>query len=302
MSESAAAVADAPKKNYNSLVEKLDELPTLPAVVYELSQIINDPMTSTTEIEKVMEQDQSLTAKVLKLINSAYYAIPGGVTSLSRAIGYLGLDTVNQLVLSTSILKALEVNGPTRFDLNKFWQHAIGVGIAAECIAKSVRHRSPADLFTSGLVHDIGKVAIYILDPDLLVSTSKHATENSLTLAEAEEALQVPKHTVLGQLLAKKWNLPVSIQYPILYHHQKDIAKRVGVTPDLNINVDIVLLANILIQALKFGNSGHTKIQGAPKAVLERLAIEPANLPNTLADIKNALDNAQGFLSLIQGK
>src|SRR4249920_2508515 len=110
-------VASAPKKDYNQIVEKLDDLPTLPTVVYELSQLINDPMSSTNEIEKVMEQDQSLTTKVLKLINSAYYGIPGGVSRLSRAIGYLGFDTVNQLVLSTSIIKALEIKGPTRFDM-----------------------------------------------------------------------------------------------------------------------------------------------------------------------------------------
>ena len=298
MSEVAAVAA---KKDYNYLVERLDELPTLPSFVYELGQLINDPMSSTNEIEKVMEQDQSLTTKVLKLINSAYYAIPGGVTSLARAIGYLGFDTVNQLVLSTSILKALEVKGPTRFDLNKFWQHAIGVGIASECLAKHIHHRTPADLFTAGLIHDIGKVAMYIIDPDLLVNISKHAIDNNLTIHETEIALELPKHEVIGHLLAKKWNLPVSIQYCILYHHQKESTKRVGVGPDLSRNVDIVLLANILVNALKFGHSGHEKAQGVPKQALERLGIQAAQLPKAIEEIRSALNNAEGFLNVIMG-
>ena len=104
-----------------TIIAKLDELPTLPAIVYELSRIINDPMSSTTDVEKVMANDQSMTAKVLQLVNSAYYAIPGGVTSLSRAIAYIGFDTVNQLVLSASILKSLETKGSPAYDVNEFW-------------------------------------------------------------------------------------------------------------------------------------------------------------------------------------
>ncbi len=298
MSDAPAPVA---KKDFNYLLERLDELPTLPSVVYELSQLINDQMSSTNEIERVMEQDQSLTTKVLKLINSAYYSIPGGVTRLSRAIGYLGFDTVNQLVLSTSILKALEVKGPTRFDLNQFWQHAIGTGIAAEAIAKFTRHKNPPDLFTAGLVHDIGKVAIYIIDPDLLVNTCKYAVDNTMTYAEAEDATGGPKHEMIGQSLAKKWNLPLSIQVAIQFHHQKDSQRRLGIGPELTRNVDIVLLANLLIHALKFGNSGHAKVQGAPKAVLERLTITQNQLPKVIDDIKQGLAAAEGFLKIITG-
>src|ERR1700731_5475330 len=107
-----------------AIVARLDELPTLPSIVYELSQVINDPMSSTGDVEKIMANDLSLTSKVLSLVNSAYYAIPGGVSSLSRAIGYIGFDTVSQLVLCASILKALEIKGPQRFDLNLFWKHS----------------------------------------------------------------------------------------------------------------------------------------------------------------------------------
>src|SRR5262245_5041227 len=136
-----------------SLLARLDEIPSLPSIVYELSQVINDPMSSTNDVEKIMANDLGLTSKVLRLVNSAYYAIPGGVSSLGRAIGYIGFDTVNQLVLSASILQALENKGPQRFDVNEFWKHSIGVGMASETIGKYVQHPTPADLFTCGLVH-----------------------------------------------------------------------------------------------------------------------------------------------------
>jgi HD-like signal output (HDOD) protein len=270
--------------------------------VDELSQLINDPMSSTNEIEKVMEQDQSLTAKVLKLINSSYYGIPGGVSRLSRAIGYLGFDTINQLVLSASILKALEVKGPSRFDLNRFWQHAIGVGIASEVIAKFMRHKNPSDLFTAGLVHDIGKVALYIIDAELFLSVVQQAAEKKSTFAEAEDSLGAPKHEILGHALSQKWNLPPAIQAVIRFHHQKDAGRRSGLGPELTRNVDIVLLANLLVHALKFGNSGHDRVQGAPKTVLERLTVTPTQIPKLIEDIKSGLQSADGFLKIIQEK
>src|SRR5437868_2853828 len=128
-----------------SITSRLDELPTLPTVVYELSRVINDPMSSTSDVEKIMANDQSLTIKVLKLANSAYYAIPGGVTSLQRAIGYIGYDTINQLVLSASIMKALDAQTSEQFNLNEFWKHAIGVAMAAETTARFVHYKTPSD-------------------------------------------------------------------------------------------------------------------------------------------------------------
>ncbi len=284
------------------IVAKLEELPTLPAIVYELSKVINDPMSSTTDVEKIMTNDQSLTAKVLRLVNSAYYAIPGGVNSLSRAIAYIGFDTVNQLVLSASILKALETKGPQRYDMNEFWKHSIGVGIAAETIAKFVNHPTPADLFTCGLVHDMGKVALYTIEQDTMLAIIKHAEENGLSYLEAETALGIPSHTLIGHLLAQKWKLPPTIGACIAYHHVKDLSARNGVKVDMNRNVDIVFLANLLTHALKFGKSGHAKVHGAPKEVLERLSINPErDLKALLTEIRASLDKATEFLRVLGG-
>lgn len=286
----------------DAIISRLEELPTLPSIIYELSQVINDPMSSTQDIEKLMANDQSLTTKVLKLVNSAYYAIPGGVTSLGRAIGYIGFDTVNQLVLSASILKALEVTGPQKFDLNQFWQHAIGVGIASETLAKAVRHPTPADLFTCGLVHDMGKVALYTLHPEVVLELVAHAKTNACSFIEAEEALNIPKHTLIGQALAKRWQLPATIQAVIRHHHNQGSERRGGLTVEFNLNVDIVVLANILIHALKFGNSGHDKVLGAPKELLARLTIDPdKGLKPLLLEIKASLEKASDFLRVLGG-
>ena len=282
-----------------TIIDRLDELPTLPSIVYELSRVINDPMSSTGDVERIMANDQSLTIKVLKLANSAYYAIPGGVSSLQRAIGYIGYDTIHQLVLSASIVKALSAQGSEKFDLNQFWKHAIGVAMAAETTARFVHYKTPSDLFTCGLVHDMGKVAAYIIAPDMFLETIAFAQANGLSLHEAEGQLGVPTHTMLGRELGTKWRLPGLITASAAHHHQKETNLRAGLSSEMNNVVDIVYLSNLLIHALQFGHSGHVKVLGVPKDVLERMRLTPDKLKELIAKIRESIANADNFLKII---
>ena len=284
------------------LLQSLESLPTLPVIVYELTDLINDPMSSTNEIEKVMINDQSMTTKVLRLVNSAYYAIPGGVTSVSRAIAYLGFDTVNQLVLGSAIIEALKCEDNELFKLEPFWQHSVGVAIASETIAKHINLTKQTDIFTSGLVHDMGKIALANIAPEILTTSCKIAQAASISMDEAEKQMGAPQHTEVGALLAKRWKLPGVIENVVRHHHQPDSLRRGGVSSEMNQTVDIVMLANLLIHALKFGNSGHNKIEGAPKALLERLSIQADSIKPIMIKIKEALQSADGFLKIIGTK
>jgi HD-like signal output (HDOD) protein len=287
--------------NSQTIVDRLDELPTLPTIVYELSRVINDPMSSTSEIEKIMANDQSLTTKVLRLANSAYYAIPGGVTSLSRAIAYIGFDAINQLVLSASIMKALDAKASPHFEPMQFWKHSIGVAMAAEATAKYVQHKTPSDLFTCGLVHDMGKIALYIIAPEEFARTLAYAKEKNVTLSDAEVAIGTPRHTTIGRELAVKWRLPQLIQTSAAYHHQKDTAARASISQEMNLVVDVVFISNLLIHALQFGDSGSPKVAGVPKEVIERLHLNPEKLKELIAKIRASLESADGFLKIIGG-
>lgn len=290
----------ARKLTEDYIISKIDELPTLPTIIYELNQVINDPMSSTNEIEKIMVNDVSITTKVLKLANSAYYAIPGGVTTLARAIAYLGFDTVNQLVLSSSIVSALKIDGPPVFEMGAFWKHCIGVGIASEVIAKEVNHPLPSDLFTSGLVHDMGKIALLTIQADSVIEVVQFAEKNDLSFSDAEKELHAFTHTHIGGLLAEKWRLPLVMQACVKHHHKKESNQREGISSDLSQSVDMVYLANILIHALQFGNSGHTKRTGAPKEIMERLAIDPTEgFKKLLFQIKSSLASAEEFIKII---
>jgi HD-like signal output (HDOD) protein len=292
-------MAVAEKVSAQSIASRLDELPTLPKVVYELSRVISDPMSSTSDVERIMSSDQSLTTKVLKLANSAYYAIPGGVSSLQRAIAYIGYDTIHQLVLSASIIKALSAKGSAHFDLNQFWKHSLGVAMAAEATARFVHYKTPSDLFTCGLVHDMGKVALYIILPEVFFNTLEVAKEKNLSFAEAENIVDGPKHNLVGRDLASKWRLPAIIQASAGYHHSTEAATRGGLSAEMNLVVDIIFLSNLLIHALQFGHSGHTKVLGVPKDVLERMQLSPDKLKELIGKIKVSIQSADNFLKVI---
>lgn len=292
----------APKLSADDILNKTDELPTLPTIVQELTQVINDPMSSTSEVERLMSKDQSLTTKVLKLANSAYYAIPGGVSTLGRAIAYLGYDTVHQLALSASIFSTLGVDASnSEFSVKEFWRHSFGAAVAAETIGKQIRHPSPADLFTCGLVHDMGKIAYFILAQDDFLQVVRTAKADGTSFADAETKLEAPKHTLVGARLALKWRLPSQIQAAVKQHHQRDATIRGGLSADLNRTVDVIYLANLLIHAMKFGNSGHSKVVGAPVDVMERLSINPqTDLKKVLLEIKQNLERAADFLKVLE--
>lgn len=291
----------APKLDFSKLIKTINELPSLPAIVYELNRVISDPMASTQNVENVMSNDIGITAKVLNLANSSYYAIPGGVSSLGRAISFIGFDTIHQLVLSTTIIKALSVGGDqTHFNINEFWKHSVGVGIASETIAKYVSHPNPSDLFTAGMIHDMGKIALFVGATEQLLSICSQSENKNKTFIEIEQEFGQMPHTELGKILGEKWKLPKAILAVARYHHEFNPMKRGALSSDLNLNVDIVILANLLIHAMKFGYSGHRRVLGAPEDLLARLMISSkTDLPPLLKQIKHNLDQASGFIQSI---
>lgn len=290
----------AQKITYNDLNERLNDLPTLPTVVQELNRIIADPMSTIKDVEEVMLKDQSLTAKVLTLANSAYYAIPGGVSNLSRAIGFLGFDTIHQLVIAASVFSTLKVSGETKFDMIAFWKHSIGVAIVSEVLAEKMGHKQPSDLFTCGLVHDMGKIAIAMLNNELLDEICDHAVNEKISFLQAERQMESMSHTRIGKILGEKWKLPMPVQNCVLFHHEARIELRSGISPEMNQYVDIVYIANSLMHALKFGNSGYKVAAPVHKDVLNRLNIKPEEIKDLVKEFKEPLAAAEAFLKILE--
>jgi putative nucleotidyltransferase with HDIG domain len=282
-------------QKWDHLLEKLNDIPTLPVVATQVTELINDPNSSSSDIAAVLKKDQVLTAKVLKLVNSPYYGIPGEVTDVQRALAYLGFNTLAQLVLSISIISMFSSEKDSRFSLFEFWKHALATAVASEVLARKVNYAKPEECFTCGLLHDVGKVVLYQISPEDFAKVIKIAEQRKISFAEAEQAVEVPPHGYLGEYIANKWRLPMVIRLCIRYHHF-DVSKMDTIVSNLKPAIQIVSLANQLVHLAQIGNSGNASGGQVTASLLEPFKLLPEELPAIIDQIKKDFDNVGAFL------
>jgi putative nucleotidyltransferase with HDIG domain len=276
MSKPAFAESQVPK-GFNQLLERLNDIPTLPIVASRVTELINNPNSSSADIAHVLKKDQVLTAKVLKLINSPYYGIPGEVTDVQRALAFLGFNTLAQLVLGMSVFSLFPNEGSDEFSLLEFWRHALAAAVCSEVIAKRVKYAKPEECFTCGLLHDIGKIVMHQIARDMLLEVVRYAKKHKKSFCEAESYLDVPGHAFLGEYIAAKWGLPQIIRSAIRYHHL-DVREASTILPGTKPPIYIVTLANALVVNLKIGNSGDYSDGGLQPYMYEALSLKPSDL------------------------
>lgn len=287
---------DKQNAKWSALLEKLEDIPTLPMVANKVTELINDPNSSSADIAEVLKKDQVLTAKVLKLINSPYYGIPGGVTDVKRALAFLGFNTLAQLVLSVSIFSLFSEKEVSKFSLYKFWKHALATAVASEAIARKIEYPHPEECFTCGLLHDIGKIVLYQINNDEFMKIVEYAEERESTFVEAENALEIPPHGYLGEYIAQKWRLPMVIRMCIRYHHF-DTSKMDSILENLKPAIHIVRLANQIIVKEKIGYSGDASTGFISEDMLTNLDLTDSDLAILTEKIHMEMENAAAFLT-----
>ena len=281
---------------YHELIAKLQDMPTLPVVAMKVNQLINDPNTTSSEVAAVLKQDQVLTAKILRLVNSSYYAVPGGVTDVKKALAFLGFNTVAQLVLSVSVFSMFSKIGSADFSLNDFWKHALATAIVSEALAKKCRMPRPDEVFTCGLLHDIGKIALLKIDPARFTSILTEAKEKNTGFIDIERQHEYLSHAYMGDLMAQKWSLPQVVRYAIRYHHH-DVSHMDSLLASEKKTVQIVRLANAYCVSKHLGHSGDFSDGGLSEEMLEPLDLTVEDLFAMEPDLEPALEKADSFLS-----
>jgi len=204
-------------------------LPPLPHVTVQVMRLIDDPRASTREFERVITQDAALAAKVLRMANSAYYGGNGKITTVSRAIAVLGMNTIRTIVMSLTFHAMVHARQrKSRFNRQEYWRHSLATAIAGRVLARLKRSRYDEEVFLAGLLHDIGKlIADQFLqeEMDMFITHSMEVTsgvpEDVLVL---ETRVLGTTHPELGEYAAEKWNLPPAIRAAIGYHHQPERA------------------------------------------------------------------------------
>lgn len=226
-------------------------LPSLPAVAVEVLRVTRDRDARLTDIAKVVQNDASLSAKLLKTVNSSLYGLKERCTRIDRALGFMGMNTVKSIVLGISLVDGTRhVNDAPGFDMNLFWRKTLCAAAAARQIAIATRLCDPDEAFTAGLFHDIGILAAVTALKSQYASVFSAATDPS-TLAEVEKEHLGFDHMSVGGELATRWSLPQQYVDCIRHHHNAVCYS--GSYPDM---VRTVALAGFIADALSNQNAG----------------------------------------------
>ena len=210
--------ADINKK----LTDYIKDMPSLPTSVTKVVEICNNPRTSPADLNRVISLDPVLVGRVLKLINSAYYGLEKPVTNLVRAIIMLGINTIKNLVLSTTVVGHLaEKKTSEGLDMEGFWRHSLCVGVSAKLLAKKrgLDRKLLEEYFTAGLLHDIGKIPLNAVLANKYMITVDTAGKERKPLSLAEENALGLNHCEAGAMIAAAWNLDGAIRDAIVHHH-----------------------------------------------------------------------------------
>jgi len=256
------------------LSEKVKELDTLPSTYYRICRLIEDPRCSAIEIGREISHDQVIASKVLKIANSAFYGFPSRIDSIPRAVSVIGFSAIRELILATSVINIFlkQMNGSV-FDRQEFWKHSLGCAIAAKITAKYIGKFEIEELFTAGLIHDIGKVIIDQCLTDFFVTIISMTSEKkSLTFSEAEKMVLGYTHTEVGALVARRWGLSALLIEAISCHHTLPVGMK---HPK---HVAVVHIANSIAKALRLGNSGYWKVPLISEKVREIVDLRAAML------------------------
>jgi putative nucleotidyltransferase with HDIG domain len=209
-------------------IDRLSEIPTLPTILLEVSRLLQNPDATSQQLARLIKKDQSITAKILRLVNSAFYGCQSRISDVNSAVMVMGFNTVRNAIMSISVIKAFaDIKDMEQFKVEDFWFHALSVAITSRHMALQCHKKVADESFVAGLLHDIGKVILSQWFRDLFVDIWKLARETGIPFIQAENALSPLNHAQIGSHLAKKWKLPSDFAETIRWHHSPHAVKEV---------------------------------------------------------------------------
>jgi HD-like signal output (HDOD) protein len=211
-----------PDDELKSLVSRISALPSLPRLYVEINKELNSEDPSIARIADIVSQDIAVVAKLLQLVNSSFFGMPSPITNPQKAVGLLGLDLVQAVVLTSGVFAAFKEVTNAGFSVDKLWDHAFRTGALAKAIAQKEKvPESIADYaHMAGLLHDAGSVLLATHMPDTYAAAMKIAEDKKISLYEAEKSILKISHAELGAYLLGLWGLSDPIILATAYHHR----------------------------------------------------------------------------------
>ncbi len=285
------------KANIDRLLDDIVTLPSAPTVLVKVTQMIDDPSASFNRLAETISADPSISMKVLRLVNSAYYGVRQRVGSLEHAISLLGLKVVKNLVLTATVFRVFSSTSSGEaplFEREEFWLHCVGTGIVARVLGRRAPQAvlvDPEEAFAAGLLHDVGKI---ILDQHLH-KQFEQALEESATsgtpLHQCENNIIGVNHAQIGGKLAERWKLPGELVRAISHHHP---------SPDEDAfphSAALVNLADYICYAKEIGRGGPAGSAKFDSEAWNSTGFKKTDIPTIMSEIGDGRKSAAELLS-----
>lgn len=270
------------------IISKMKSLPSMSGIAAKVLKLLDDPKSNAGEVERLLKQDPSLTANLLKLTNSAYFGIPSKIGSVRQAVVLMGWKKISKLVMAACV-NAITDRQILGYDLppGMLWQHSIAVSVTAEGLMRELKIAESDEIFTAALLHDLGKLILGGFVEEELEEIEKVAARGA-PFQMAEQEVLGTDHAEIGGLMLESWSFPTELVSAVRWHHDPDAA------PQTSSMTDIVHVANVLCLMIGIGIGVEglhyepsvlaTKRLGIKPTQLELIASQTLEWANELAD------------------
>lgn len=287
------AVTDA-QQIVSKALGKIGDIATLPEVTLRIIQVVEDPKSTARDLHDIIKNDPPLSAKILKVVNSAFYGLPGQIANVDRAIVLLGLRAVKNIAIATSVTRLFKGARPVSgFDPKELWRHCMAVGVLSRMIFNKVDKPLAEEAFLAGLIHDLGIIVTFQAFGDTFGELIGRVRDEGQSWCVAETELFGVDHQSFGLGLATKWKFPMGLRAAMGFHHFPD-----RVTDDQKQLVSAVHLADMIACVDKKGFSltvGEDEAVVAPE-LMDTLGLTDSDLETLRSDLDAAMALAEDGL------
>jgi putative nucleotidyltransferase with HDIG domain len=248
------------------------KLPEVPTIVIKLNALMDDPHASTNDVAQIVSSSPSLSAILLRIVNSAAFGLPTKVDSVMRAVSLLGTRQISSLAVGICVMQAFNGIPGNVIDMSAFIIHSLACATIARIIAALANIRNTEQIFIGGLLHDIGKLILFKYFPDqakALITIQENGNLNQ-PLFEIEKATIGVTHAQIAKLLLKQWNFPDQLNDAVVCHHTPSRAR-------VPAEASIIQIADIITHGTSLGSSAERIIPGFDEEAWEHVGM-PANM------------------------
>ncbi len=261
-----------------------DQVFSLPAVFYELQSAMANPDKSFADYGEIISLDPGLSARLLKVVNSSFFALSSKVETISHALTIIGLDQMANLTMATAVIYQFRGIPNTLFNMEKFWRHSIATGMAARTIGLVRGDENVERLYLAGVLHDLGRLIIYMKEPAMARETLTESQDTQENLSQIENQKMGFDHAAVGGALLRHWEIPERLVHAVAYHHDPESA------PKYSEEAAIIHTADYIVHDMNLAQTEEFSIPRLQKNTWDRIAIDPKELAPNITQMSEHFD------------